>query len=453
MKTIEEIRAEIKAKFDACEKIMADAEGKPLSEEKETEYNAAEEEINKLTAQLNRMVSHEALKAHLTGPTTPPITPAQPGVPATAGLEVNTPADPKCGFAHAGEFAQCVHRAQIGLKQGRDLFDPRMKAMFEEFGEDAGVLDMKADAPTNTHVESGEDEGMMVPPDFRNEMWELMTDGDSILAAMNPEETRSNTVMIIRDQSTPWDAAGIQTKWEGEAQQLTASKLATQGDQVRLHKHFAFVNASEEILQDAPLLNNRLMRKAPEAIRWHVSEALVNGTGVGQPLGWAQSDARVVVDKETSQTLETINAQNVSKMFSRMWPAGHADAFWMIGPDSLPQLFTMVLGDKPIWIPPEKSFQDAPGGFLFGRPVKINQHADTVGTEGDIQYVSPQGYYSAVKAGGIQMARSIHLFFDFDVVAFRWTIRIGGQPFASTPISQDKSALDLSHFVFLQTRA
>ena len=271
--------------------------------------------------------------------------------------------------------------------------------------------------------------------------------------SMKPETTKSNTVQIIRDQSTPWDATGIQTKWEAEATQLTASKLATQGDQVRLHKHFAFVNASDEILEDAPLLNSRLMVMAPQAINWNVSEAIVNGDGAGKPLGWAQSDARVIVAKEGGQDAKTINAQNVSKMFAAMWPAGHSDSFWMIGPDSLPQLFTMVLGDKPIWIPPDKSFQDAPGGFLFGRPVRINQHADTVGDEGDIHYVSPSGYYATVKAGGIKMASSIHLFFDFGIQSFRWQVRVGGQPYMSTTITQDKSAEPLSHFVVLAERS
>lgn len=453
-----EIRAAIGAKFEAQEAIIAtakkDNDAGKMTEEQATAFDAIKAEIESLETDLARAVGHDEMKARLSSAPPPPATLNQPGTApaATPGLDVHTAVDETCGFVNMGEYAQCVHRAQKGMQTGRDLFDPRIKAMYEEFGSAVGTLDPQG-APTNVHVESGEDEGLMVPPEFRKEIWTLIMDGEDVLSMMKPETTSSNQVAIVRDQSTPWDATGIQTRWEGEAKQLTASKLATKGDLVRLHKHFAFVNASDELIEDAPLLNSRLMVMAPQAINWNVSEAIVNGDGAGKPLGWAQSDARVVIDKEVGQTKETINADNVSKMYAAMWPAGHRDSFWMIGPNSLPQFFTMTLGDKPIWVPPDKSFQDAPGGFLFGRPIRINQHANTVGSEGDIHYVSPTGYYSTVKAGGIRMDSSIHLFFDFGVQSFRWQVRVGGQPFASTTIAQDKSADPLSHFVVLAVRA
>ncbi len=47
---------------------------------------------------------------------------------------------------------------------------------------------------------------------------------------------------------------------------------------------------------------------------------------------------------------------------------------------------------------------------------------------------------------------SMHLWFDQGATAFRWTFRIGGQPWLSAPISRKNGSNTLSHFVALQTR-
>jgi hypothetical protein len=46
----------------------------------------------------------------------------------------------------------------------------------------------------------------------------------------------------------------------------------------------------------------------------------------------------------------------------------------------------------------------------------------------------------------------MHLYFDQGVTAFRWTLRVGGQPWLSTPITRKNGSNTLSHFVTLQAR-
>ena len=92
-------------------------------------------------------------------------------------------------------------------------------------------------------------------------------------------------------------------------------------------------------------------------------------------------------------------------------------------------------------------------GRLLGLPVYISEHCQVLGTEGDIQLIQPAGYYAATKSTGLKFAASMHLYFNYDVEAFRWTFRLAGQPLLSAAVSQAKGSGTLSHFVVLAVRA
>ena len=361
-------------------------------------------------------------------------------VPDGARIEVND-LNPETtnGFANIAEFALAVRSAVPGSAGG--MIDERL-------------LPGRGAAPTNYHQEGGSSgEGYMVPTQFRDEVFELAFTDDDVMGMVDAEPTTSNNVGLSKDESTPWGSSGVQANWRNEASQMTASKLDTEAQQVKLHELYAFVAASDELLEDAPRLNARLTRKAAQAISWKGSEAIVNGSGAGQPLGWMNSPGLVTVAKESAQTAVTLVAENVAKMYSRLMAGSHQRAIWLMNSDVLPQLMTMTLGNQPIWTPPSAGFTAAPGGFLFGRPIQFNTHSETLGTKGDIALVDPLGYYLPHKAGGVKFASSMHLYFDYNLTAFRWTFRLGGQPYLSSAIAPAKGSYTQSHFVVLATRA
>ncbi|MDN5849949.1 MAG: phage major capsid protein [Nitrococcus sp.] len=357
-------------------------------------------------------------------------------LPARAPMTGGVPVAASAGFDSLAEFAIAVkdacHPGGLGAP------DARLAAMYQA-------------APTNFHQEGGSADGYMVPAQFREEISTLVFSEPDLLTLVSPEPTSSNQVELLADETTPWGSTGVQANWRAEGAQMSPSRLETEGRAVKLHELYAYVLATEELMQDAPRLNARLTTQAARAIRWKASEAIVNGTGVGQPLGYFVSGALVSVAKETSQAADTINATNVAKMYSRNLNPGRA--LWLANSDTLPQLMTMTISNQPIWTPPNAGFAQAPGGMLLGRPIILSEHADTVGDKGDIHFIDPMGYYAATKRGGIAFASSIHLYFDYGVQAFRWTFRFGGQPFLSAPVSGDKSANTKSHFVVLDARA
>lgn len=355
--------------------------------------------------------------------------------PVAAGITVHERIedDPKRGFANVGDFALSI----VGLYTPGGKVDPRLL--------------IPGAAPTNYHKEGGSDEGRMVPPAFKDEIWEAVSESDeSLIADVDSEPTASNSVNLNTDESTPWGASGVQASWRAEGAQLSASKLATTEVNVKLHELYAFVLATEELLEDAPRLNARLTKKAPMAIAYKINEAIVNGTGAGQPLGWFTSGAKVSVAKETSQTAATVNATNIAKMYARNRKPGQSN--WYINQDVLPQLPLLTIGQQPAWAPPSQGLTGAPGGLLLGRPVKFLENCQTLGTQGDIQFVNPKGYYVAHKGTAPQFAESAHLFFDYNMRAFRWGFRIGGQLYLSAAVTPAKGSSTRSDVVVLDTR-
>ncbi|XBQ15808.1 MAG: phage major capsid protein [Oceanicaulis sp.] len=337
------------------------------------------------------------------------------------------------GFHSAAEFASSVRAAIVG-----GSVDERLTASV---------------TGDNTHTTGGPNgEGYMVPPAIRETIWEVVFADDGLLNRFDPEPTASNTVEGGADETTPWGAAGVQAGWAGELSEMAKSKLSTEGRAVKLHKLYALVTASDELLSDAPLLENRLTRKAGEAIRYAAVESFINGNGKDRPLGFRQSQAVINVTKKAGQAADTIVAENIFGLMSRCFLGPRS--FFMCGQDALPQLGVMTIGDNIVYTPPSPdNFARGVGGFINGIPLVYSQHAEKLGDAGDFTLINPAGYASYSKREQIKFASSIHLYFDRDAAAFRWTFRLGGQPHLSAPISSDKGKPSMSHFVQIAARA
>ena len=56
------------------------------------------------------------------------------------------------------------------------------------------------------------------------------------------------------------------------------------------------------------------------------------------------------------------------------------------------------------------------------------------------------------KGGGVRSDVSIHLWFDYDVTAFRFVLRIGGRPWWNGPANPATGNLTLSPYIALGSR-
>lgn len=357
------------------------------------------------------------------------VTPTQPR-PADAG---------KFGFKSFGEFALTVKSA------GGDAPDQ------------SAVTRLQNALTTYGNEGTGADGGFLVPPDFRREVAVKVMGEESLISRTDRMTTSTNSIVIPTDETTPWGTTGVQAYWESEAGQKTQSKPVFGQNSIRLNKLIALVPVTDEMMADAPQIDGYLRRKVPEAMTSKLNTALTFGTGVGQPLGMLSGPALITVLKETSQAADTILFNNIVNMYSRMAAGSIPKSIWLINQSIIPQLLTMRFDATstipiPVYMPPTGA-AGAPFGTLLGRPILPLEAMKALGDLGDIALVDPSQYMTVTKGQDIQTDVSIHLFFDYDVTAFRFVFRVAGQPWWKTAITpQAEGAPTLGHFITLEAR-
>jgi HK97 family phage major capsid protein len=333
-----------------------------------------------------------------------------------------------------GEFFQAVHQTVVTGER-----DPRLKIL-------------GASASTYANETTGSDGGALVPTEYSSAVEKHMLDGEFLLPFCRNIPVSGNSLTVPSDETTPWGSTGIRAYWTAEAAAGTQNKPVLRTNTLRLKKLMVLVPVTEELLQDSVALESYLTQAAGVALRWKINDAIINGNGTGMPLGIFNAACLVSQAKTSGQTADTINADNVTKMFGRIPADSIGDARWIVAPDAYNQLPQMVIGDQPIWTPPNSGIKDAPAGLLLGRPVHISPTCQTLGDLGDI-YLGAFKQYLAITKGGIQGNVSMHLWFDQDLSAFKWTFRMDGQPWLSAAISTAYGSSTLSPFVGLAARA
>ncbi len=352
------------------------------------------------------------------------------------GTKTNVADDPKRGFKSFGEYAKAVRAGAGGRPDERLLIG--------------------AAAPTTfSNESSGGDGGFAVPPEYSREIWNLSLMEDSLIPMTDNTPINGNSMVFPQDETTPWGTDGVRAYWAAEASAATQTKVKMGVASLRLNKLMALMPITDELTEDAAALGAYLLDKGATSIRWKANEAIFQGTGAGQPQGLMNSAAMVEVAKESGQAASTLDPKNLAKMIARLPPGSYGKSVWVIGPDSLPALFTLSVGNYPIYLPQGggvPALQGSPYGSLLGRPVMVSQHAEAFSSAGDVQLHDLSYYRTITKAGGIETATSMHLFFDAGATAFRVTFRMDGAPKLKAAISQAKGSNTLSPFVRLGAR-
>ncbi len=284
---------------------------------------------------------------------------------------------------------------------------------------------------------------------------------ESLLARTRQIPVSGNSFVVPANETTAHGTTGVQAYWDSEAATITQTKPAFSNREVKLNRLTALCPVTEESLEDAPALGSWIQGEAGVKMDFKVSDAIMNGTGVGQPLGFLASPALVTVSKEGSQTASTVVAANVLKMYSRMPAANRANAVWIINQDVeplLPQMSVAVknvagtenVGGFPVYVPPG-GLSGAQYGTLLGRPIVMVESAAALSSKGDISLVDLSQYIVITK-GGVRAEQSMHFWFDQNMRAFRFVLRIGGMPWLSAAIGRKNGSNTLSHFVTLEAR-
>lgn len=348
---------------------------------------------------------------------------------------------------------------------------PNRELRFESFGDqllavarasqNGGLVDRRLNrAITGMSETFPSDGGFLVQTDFSTELIRRVYETSPVVSRVrripvgaNANGLKLNAIAESSRVSSVW--GGIIMYWLAEG----GTKLPTHPEfrqmELNLKKVCGLWYATDELLQDSTALSAVATEGFSEALDQELEDVIINGTGAGQPLGIMKSPALVTVSKETGQLADTIVAENIIKMWSRLHSRSMPNAVWLISQSILPQLMTMGVtvgvGGTPMWMPPS-GLAGAPYGSLMGRPVFAIENCDKLGDLGDI-LLADLSQYIVIDKGGPQFASSIHISFTTDQTCFRAVYRCDGQPAWNTTLSPKDGSDAVSPFITLEARA
>jgi HK97 family phage major capsid protein len=354
---------------------------------------------------------------------------------------------------------------------GRDIVvergDNALSKPFASLGEQlyllrAGTLnprdaDIRIQAALGSSEGVASDGGILVDPQFAPGIMQR-TYEESVLAdrCMSMPMARASMKVKAVDEKSRVDGSrfgGIQSFWEGEAEQYQASKAKFRTMDVVAHKLTCLIYQTEEELEDIPFLEAYNNETVPLELGFKLDQAIAVGTGAGMPLGFSGSPATIVVAKDAGQATGTVSTTNILNMLTRMYARSLKTAAFFVNPALIwTQLATLTIGTgtavKLIYQGPSP---EAPYGSIFGVPVIPIEQAAAVGSQGDIILADLKTYMLA-KRQGIRADSSIHVAFLTGEIAFRWMTRVDGQPTWNSPLTPANGSITTSPYVVLAAR-
>lgn len=360
-----------------------------------------------------------------------------------SGIKPTQKSDSLPPFASFAEQLRAVFRA--GRSNGQDT-DPRLAAIQAALGGNESV-------PAEG--------GFLVIPEYAAGLIKRTYDVSLISQkCFDMPMTSSRLIMHAVDEDSRKDGSrwgGIQAFWIAESGTYNPTKPKFREMQFVANKLIALSYATEEQLADGPAWESYVNEAVPQELAFQIDTSVYSGPGAGAPLGFMNSGAVVVVDKEAGQTAATIVTANIIKMWSRMWARSRASAVWFINQDIEPQLIPLTLGAPSLaqillYTAPGINGNPGPYGKLFGRDVIPVEQASTLGTQGDI-VLADMTQYILAKRSDTRADTSIHVAFLTGETAFRFMLRLDGQPTWKKPLTPYQGSITKSPFVTLATRS
>lgn len=221
---------------------------------------------------------------------------------------------------------------------------------------------------------------------------------------------------------------------------------------LRPKKYAALAYLTDEVLQDARLVESELLTALPQELAFMLDDDMFRGLGVAGAYGVMAHPALVTVSKENGQAADTIVYQNLLKMWVRRYTRGSYT--WFINQECEPQLNLLYQAVGTAGIPPNFVTYGTDGVMrIFGAPVVVNEFNAGLGDLGDI-LLADWSQYKLATVGGINTASNASLAFLTDQMAYRVTRRVDGLPTWQSALTPYKgTANTMSPFITLAERA
>lgn len=195
---------------------------------------------------------------------------------------------------------------------------------------------------------------------------------------------------------------GFTMAWTQEGTAPANSTPALGNVTLTAKKLEGYATADNALFADANKLDSFLRGAIPAAIAWYEDAAFIggatsgygSGTGVGSPQGLLNAPCAITVNRQTGST---VTLQDVYSMITRILPRSLNNYIWLGSPDVVTKLLSMFFNFGAATtgiVPPSGWLTWSPSGQmqLLGRPFYATEHANALGTQGDLCAVDPSFY-------------------------------------------------------------
>ena len=303
------------------------------------------------------------------------------------------------GWASAGEFFGTLHSG---------MSDPRLQTLNEGSGPSGGFL---------------------MPTQFSPMMLDSIVETSLILPRCRVYPMTTNELRVPGfDTSTAASGVlygGISAAWIGEGGDITVTNPEVRQLRLIAKKLGILISVTNELSADALNLESQVTGALQSAGGWFVDDALLNGSGAGQPRGILTDPCCISVSAEAGQDPDTLCIENLHGMFARLHPSCIPNSVWITSVTCIPELMKLCiplgLGGQYVPILNEQN-----GTFsMLSRPVLFTEKAATLGDRGDLLLVDPTQYSVGLRSQ-LSIEKSGHIYFVSDRTAYRALIRLDG---------------------------
>jgi len=305
------------------------------------------------------------------------------------------------------------------------------------------------------------DGGFAVPAEFSRQLVErAYLTGTIMSRCMQMPITKGSSIAFPQfDESSRADGSrfgGVKSYWANEADTLTATKPKFLRSELTAKKLIGLAYLTEELFQDTAALDVFATAAFSQELRFRIEDSIVNGDGSGKPLGILKSPALVTVAKQGGQASGTIVAQNVIDVWARTWAPSRATSVWLAHPDAEAQLINLTVavgtsgGSELSLYKPTENPDEQPFNLMLGRPVIPIEQCQVPGTPGDLILADFSRYVLALREVRTQISMEVKFLTDED--AFRFVVRVDGQPLDARPLTPFNGTNTTSPFVTIAAR-
>lgn len=461
---LDSLAQRMRAAKDQADAILAEAQGAghtDLTEDEHAQWEAHMTEAAQLKTEYDRLIAEDKMSARQAaaqaldeqlGLAQRPQDVFNSGILGRVSfMRERWQDDPKRGFKSYGEFATAIHESVTGIRADERLL--RMEA--------AGLT-----------MSGGPEGGWLLPPEFNTDVNNVMAademnlmnfcdvypvTGESVTLLANGETSRVN--------GSRW--GGIQGYWVEDGTAITTSNPKIRRLRLEPRPLHVMVPVDNSLLRNPMAVERLLNQAAPQEVMFLVNDAIINGNGAGKPQGILSSAGRVTVSYTTSPSANnTYIKAHADAMWMRLHARSRRNARWLHNQDVTAQFLAFVAQGTtpamPVFLPALNGIPSVvpmPNNYLYGKPMMEVEQCPSLGTEGDVILADLMAYALGVRggmlpgstnvAGGIEVAMSMHLYFDRNQSAFRYSFYVDGQPWVVAPLTPANGSNTLSPFVTL----